>query len=142
MAKISDEIRGFVQRSYEDEYMDPKELLALADRVDRELVELPKDADGVPIHVGDTLFNSGKEYVVTCISTDYCDHNFAFYANDNDSIAYNPKAFTHEHPDSLERIADELEKLSESNRINGSGEVFYRAGDLAARIRRLADKEG
>lgn len=41
-----------------------------------------------------------------------------------------------------ERIADELEKLSESNRINGNVEVFYRAGDLAARIRRLADKEG
>ena len=55
MAKIGDEIRDFVKRSYEDEYMDPKELLALADRIDRELVELPKDADGEYIHIGDVM---------------------------------------------------------------------------------------
>lgn len=39
MAKIGDEIRDFVKRSYEDEYMDPKELLALADLIE------PEDGD-------------------------------------------------------------------------------------------------
>ena len=37
MGKIGDEIRDFVARSYNDEYMDPKELLALADRIDAEM---------------------------------------------------------------------------------------------------------
>lgn len=55
MAKISDEIREFVRRSYADEYMDPRELLAIADRADREMVELPKDADGEYIHIGDMM---------------------------------------------------------------------------------------
>lgn len=32
------------------------ELLALADRIDAEMVELPKDRDGAPIHVGDTVY--------------------------------------------------------------------------------------
>lgn len=45
-------------------------------------------------------------------------------------------------PDSWERIADELEEWKEDNRVNGNGEVFFRAGDLADRIRRLAEKEG
>ena len=44
--------------------------------------------------------------------------------------------------DELRRMLDELEEWSESNRINGSGEVFYRAGDLAERVRKLAEREG
>nr|DAN76720.1 MAG TPA: hypothetical protein [Caudoviricetes sp.] len=48
---------------------------------------------------------------------------------------------THVKPESWESIADELEEWSEDNRVNGNDEVFFRAGDLAARIRRLADKE-
>lgn len=72
MAKISDEIREFVRRSYADEYMDPKELLALADRADRELVELPKDADGEYIHIGDVMewCDSGETLTVEGIGSD------------------------------------------------------------------------
>ena len=32
------------------------ELRVLADRIDREMVELHKDAEGVPIEVGDTVY--------------------------------------------------------------------------------------
>lgn len=72
MEMISDEIREFVCRSYEDEYMDPKELLAIADRVDRELVELPKDADGEYIHIGDVMewCDSGETLTVEGIGSD------------------------------------------------------------------------
>lgn len=72
MAKIGDEIRQFVQRSYEDEYMDPKELLALADRIDAEMVELPKDADGEYIHIGDVMewCDSGETLTVEGIGSD------------------------------------------------------------------------
>lgn len=69
------------------------------------------------------------------------DSGWAIYV-DGGTFRVDALDVTHERPDSWERIADELEELSESNRINGSGEVFFRAGDLAARIRRLADKEG
>ena len=43
-----------------------KDLRALADRIDAEMVELPKDADGVPIHVGDTVWGciSGMQMAV------------------------------------------------------------------------------
>lgn len=110
MTKISDEIRGFVRRSYEDEYMDPKELLALADRIDAEMVELPKDADGVPVHLNDTVYDSrGYECHV---------NSMTLYSNGDDatvrvgdgvcSTAVTTYVLTHKRPDSLERIADEL----------------------------------
>lgn len=72
MSSISDEIRtwcefedgtecgGFVTKASFNK------ILALADRIDTEMVELPKDADGVPIHVGDTVWGciSGMEMTV------------------------------------------------------------------------------
>lgn len=108
----------------------------MADRIDAELVELPKDANDVPIRVGDTLYNSGKKYVVTCIFTDYCDHRFAFYANNNEFTAYNPESFTHECPDSLESIADELDDFADAN--YASGLLKQGIKDLAKRVRKLS----
>ena len=72
MAKIGDEIRDFVKRSYKDEYMDPKELLAIADRIDAVMVELPKDADGEYIHIGDVMewCDSGETLTVEGIGSD------------------------------------------------------------------------
>ena len=148
MSKISDEIHRRFGDSHEIEYVSfgrsgCDKMRELADRVDTEMVELPRDRDGVPIHVGDKVWEmlgDGEEETVRSITltggtaavTTAC-HGFMAGVRPND--------LTHTRPDSLERIADELEELSESNRINGSGEVFYRAGELAARIRRLSDKE-
>lgn len=58
--KISDELRRVA-----DEY-DVLPLYGLSDRVDNEMVELPRDADGAPIHVGDTVWGciSGMEMTV------------------------------------------------------------------------------
>lgn len=53
--KISDEIRKWCDEADVDGNA-CDELCELADRIDREMVELPKDADGVPIHVGDTVY--------------------------------------------------------------------------------------
>lgn len=136
MTKISDEMRKVA-----DEY-DVPPLYKLADRAESEMVELPKDADGVPIHVGDTVYTAdGSEAYVARIDfvPDVPGAELRFPCGTISE--YVPRYISHKRPDSLERIADELEELSESNRINGSGEVFYRAGDLAARIRRLADKD-
>ena len=49
MSKISDELCKVA-----DEY-DVLPLYKLADRIDAEMVELPRDRDGVPIHVGDVM---------------------------------------------------------------------------------------
>lgn len=137
MAKISDEIRELANTYYSGRKA-YKTFTAFADRIDNEMVELPKDADGVPIHVGDTLYNSGKKYVVTCIFTDYCDHSFALYANDNESVAYNPEAFTHTRPDSWERIANELDAWVDRPASYKEHKEFHTFAD---RIRKLAEKE-
>ena len=133
MTDISDELRKVA-----DEY-DVLPLYKLADRIDSEMVELPKDADGVPIHVGDTVWGciSGMQMAVHelrltdrwTISTD---------------TGFIPKAsaVTHVRPDSWERIADELEEWREDNRVNGNSEIFDRAADFSERIRKLAEKEG
>ncbi|MDD6566952.1 MAG: hypothetical protein PUF11_09260, partial [Parafannyhessea umbonata] len=76
MSSISDELRNYGRRlvsnaspfnctfgdirAYQDE---------LADRIDAETVELPRDRDGVPIHVGDTVYGEdGRAWHVEGIS--------------------------------------------------------------------------
>ena len=143
MAKISDEIREFVRRSYADEHMDPRELLAIADRVDRETVELPKDADWVPIHVGDTVYlKDGRKYHVSRVNI----------ARDHTSIDVNPcgtgrlffsiepTRFTHTRPDSLESIADELDGMVDA--ASHADDTCEKLSDLAGRIRKLAKEQG
>ena len=65
MAKISDELREFIDE--EDLY--PRqiaELRRIADRIDAEMVELPRDANDEPILPGDTVWGciSGMEMTV------------------------------------------------------------------------------
>ena len=137
MKTISDEIRMFVKRSYEDGYMDPKELLALADRIDRELVELPRDADGVPIHAGDTVWvcSSGTRFVVDELHM--TEGGWAVFTTN----AYYVKAsgVAHAEPDSFERIAYELAAWCGSVDVDGDACDVPLA--LVERIRNLAAKE-
>ena len=132
--KIGDELRANTSTAW---------LNHMADRIDLEMIELPKDADGKPIHVGDTVsvkFGDGEEETVSSITltggtaavTTACRGIKA---------GFRPSELTHVCPDRWERIADELEEWSEDNRVNGIGEVFSRAGDLADRIRKPAEKE-
>lgn len=57
MAKISDEIREWVRRALADEHMDLRELDALADRVDKELVEMRATPMAVEIGTVQTFDN-------------------------------------------------------------------------------------
>lgn len=130
MSKISDELRKVA-----DEY-DVLPLYGLADRIDTEMVVLPKDADGVPIHAGDTVWGciSGMQMAVHelrltdrwTISTD---------------TGFIPKAseVTHVRPDSFERIADELEAWCD--RTDVDGDACGKPRELARRIRKLAESE-
>ena len=72
MTKISDELRKWCDESDVDGGA-CDELRVLADRIDAEMVELPKDADGAPIHVGDTVwdYNSATQAGVPFIFAAY-----------------------------------------------------------------------
>lgn len=143
MSGISDEIRnwrefedgtecrGFVTKASFDK------LCALADRIDSEMMELPKDADGVPIHIDDTVWNiwgGGEAMTVKSITLHPCGvAGIGFYVLGSDTNI-NPTDLSHTRPDSLEHIARDLEDWAEGN-ISGSAQSF------ANRIRKLA-KEG
>ena len=65
--KISDEIHDWCD-FYSGESInndDCDKLRALADRIDSEMVELPRDRDGVRIHVGDTVWGCSSGMKVT-----------------------------------------------------------------------------
>lgn len=144
MAKISDEIRkwcGICRDSCIDED-DCDKLRALADRIDSEMVELPKDRDGVPIHVGDTVYmsNGRKVYVSGInIARDHTSINSGPRGNGPIFFSIEPTNFTHTRPDSWERIANELEELSVDSSDNYC--VSTHCSKLADRIRKLAAKE-
>ena len=142
--KISDEIRGVVNivnycglkgQEWGDKFT------SVADRIDREMVELPRDRDGVPIHVGDTVYlDNGSKADVESIQFNQDENSVVFIVRGR---GFFPTSLTHKRPDSLGRIADELDEwrvaASEDCRIKAIDEDIVR--DLAERSRKLA-KEG
>ena len=137
MTDISDELRKVA-----DEW-DVTPLYALANRVDNEMVKLPKDADGVPIHVGDPVFvfRSGDALFVSGILMKAgCVCVRVNHAGKADDWYTTPGAITIKRPDSLERIADEL--VAWCDRVDVDGDACDVPRDIAERIRKLAAKEG
>ncbi len=135
--KISDGLRKVA-----DEW-DVTPLYALADRIDSETVEPPKDADGAPIHLGDTVcLDDGREAKVYRIEL----------TNGKDAIresitvsipglvhctvVNNPSSLTHACQDSWERIAHDIETSKGTVPISEKT-----LDDWADRIRRLAERE-
>lgn len=133
MSKISDELRKW-------------DLNQFADRIDAEMVELPRGKDGRPIHAEDTLYDSdGTQWTVTHIYYYSPDDGPDVVAqHGNAEINFEPSDYhgmTHERPDSWERIAQELEDMSEHFRETDQ-ESFSALLDIADRIRRLAEERG
>lgn len=144
MAKISDEIREWcdIRASNEVAFIDKYDcdkLRALADRIDNEMVELPRDMDGLPIHAGDTVYlEDGRKADVSCVHIARNSTSIDFETCDDGRIFFSieSKHFAHERPDSWERIADDIEE--------SKGTVLISENTLdgwAYRIRRLAEKE-
>ena len=143
MGKISDEIREFLRRARADRLMDLSELDAITDRIDAVMVELPKDADGVPIHVGDTMYmDDGRKYHVSRVNIvrDHTSIDVHPCGTGRLFLSTEPTRFTHARPDSLERIADELDAWCD--RVDVDGDACDRPRDLADRIRKLAKEQG
>lgn len=138
MSDISAELRKFTN-TYNLNSIQIYELKRIADRIDAETVELPKDRDGVPIHVGDTVYlDDGREAEVTRIGIGM-DEDSIYTIVYGDDFSLTPGYVSHERPDSWERIAAELEGLSVDSSENHY--VSTHCSKLADRIRKLAKRE-
>lgn len=111
--KISDELRrwcesengtgcgGFVTGYSSEKLCDP------ADRIDSEMVALPKTADGVPIHVGDTLDGYGK--TIEVVEMRYGRSGWVLISRDGSGYA-GTFAFAHHAPTVEDVLIKMLEK--------------------------------
>lgn len=140
--KISDEIRKWCDNADVDGAA-CVELYALADRIDREMVELPKDKDGEPINLGDEVYLDGKNGHVTRIDYRIDNECYVIFWSGSECIVCTETELaelTHNRPDSLVRIADDLDEWCGS--VDVDGDVCGKPRELADRIRKLAEKEG
>ena len=97
------------------------ELRVLADRIDREMVELPKDAEGEPIHIGDVLYSSGNECRVISITVKADEACVGVHTDEGAFLpSVNPKYLSRknteplepEPPDSWEKLLDDLDNAA------------------------------
>lgn len=117
--RISDEIRELAGEAgiYSNAC---GKLRELADRIDNEMIELPKDADGEPIRVGDTVC-----YCNSCLPMKVLSLSFdgQWHLTTNKAYIHGMSLVTHERPDSFERISDELKTCGETKRNAGYPDV-------------------
>ncbi len=141
MGMISDELREWSDlccHSYTSA-SDCKELCALADRIDAEMIELPRDMDGVPWTSHEEYFwieTIGGELVCHRLRSLALVDGSRWCVEDAEGLMYEAGAAWHERPDSLERIADELDEWCDGSDVDG--DACEKPRDLAKRIRKLA----
>ena len=130
MMSITDELREFMAGADGYELWCPRhknELTAIADRIDAEhesamynmrrefeewkhtqdtcYVKLPKDADGVPIRVGDVLTDGEYTFVVDELAT-FGDGSWSIRNEDGD--AWKARDVTHHHKPTVEDVLQEF----------------------------------
>ena len=140
MTMISDEIRELI----DDEDLYPRQIAGLrriADRIDAEMVELPKDRDGKPIHISDVVWDvdNGIKLLVVAITLFANGVTKVDASCEGCHVHTSPSELTHTRPDSLERIADELDEWCDG--ADADTNTFDVPRELADRIRKLAKKE-
>lgn len=135
---ISDEIRKVADK-YDVTHVTP--LYVLADRIDAEMVELPKDADGVPWTSHEEYFwieTIGGESVCHRLRSLALVDGSRWCVEDAEGLMYEAGAAWHERPDGLGRIAREMDEWR-FERMRDLDEVdFDDLGLFAERIRKLA----
>lgn len=144
MSKISDELRAAGNRLFLRESDGYGTIMSLADRIDAEMVELPRDANDEPILPGDTVYaTSGGKCTVTSLQL-YGKEDPSWMASicgNGGSYISTGCELTHTCPDSFERIADELDEQAGSLTKDGYTWQEDAIHDFADRIRKLAKKE-
>ena len=147
--RISDEMREWCDVHCDEEC--GEYLGLLADRVDAETVELPRDADGraVPLDTKVMYDAVGKKlnissFIFECDAENSLWSYWKIFSPDvrgDDGMRY-VDGLHLTPPDSLERIADELKTWGETKRNAGYPDVYDRTAYFADRIRKLAEREG
>lgn len=140
--KISDEIRRWCNFYCDGPIYkgDFEELRAIADRIDKEMVKLPKYADGEPIHVGDTAYlKDGREVKVIRFIFEPETLTIVCSLDGNPDVVRLPFELWHERHDSWERISDDIETFGNEADINDTVVEFL--CKIQERIRKLAAKE-
>lgn len=144
MGKISNDIRNWCahHECTPVDSDDCDELRAIADRIDHEMVELPKDRDGVPIHTGDKVWDVRDGQKLSVIGIVMEAYIVRIYVTPDDTVEWyaKPTDFTHKRPDSWESIAGELDEMVEA--AQHADDNCEKLADIAERIRKLAEKEG
>lgn len=141
---ISDELRRWADVHCGEEC--EEYLGLLADRIDREMVELPRDKDGKVIHIGDVVYDSasGKRGIVKNL---HLAERGVLWGVPTWGVStfsdgfVDTSSLTHEFPDSWERIADELDEQAGSLTKDGYTWQEDAIHDFADRIRKLAAKK-
>lgn len=145
MSEISDELRkeAAAVKDYRVSFASER-ILKLADRIDAEMVELPRDANGKPIHFGDTVFTNddpGTSWCVRYIEL-RCDREPSIGIESSGVNTYRPPSYlTHECPDSWDRIANELDEWRFEHMRGIEADDLNDLCLFADRIRRLAERE-
>ena len=108
MQPTSDEIRKVADK-YDVTHVTP--LYAIADRIDAEMVELPRDRDGVPIHVGDVMESNGANSLFGQASFEvramrYDEGGWEVYDRLGDR--YMPSLLRHHHAPTVEDVLREF----------------------------------
>lgn len=141
--KISDELRMWSEESHVDDKASAK-LCKLANRIDKEMAWLPKDADDLPIRLMDKVHNSdGSSGCVTRIDCGINKECFITFWTKSGYVKCPPEELRHTQADNLKHIADELEDWSWRVGLDTSlgHEIYCRTSDFAKRIRELAEEE-
>ena len=143
MSRIADELRTYAKDAEHGigthgTVVTPQWMRELADRIDCETVELPKDADGIPIHIRDTVYTpKGSRAFVTEINLFEHITHIKVRTSKEEHLEFYPAYISHRRPDSWERIAYDIETVVP---IDDEGDERL-SHELADRIRKLA-KEG
>ena len=137
---ITDELREYVGNFYLFRYKDVQEKLdAIADHIDGEMVELPKDADGVPIHVGDVLTDGEYTFRVDELAA-FGDGSWSI--RNEDGNAWAACDVTHHHAPTVVDVLREFAEKVIDSQIPSVHPTYEEAiTEYAAKLRLADDAE-
>lgn len=145
MSKISDELREWCESENETGCggfvtgYSFEELCDLADRIDSEMVELPKDADGEYIHIGDVMewCDSGETLTVEGIGSDVL-----FYIDGENAEWTAARNKRHHHEPTVEDVLREFAEKVIDSQIPSVHPTYEEAiTEYAAKLRLADDGE-
>lgn len=139
MSKISDELRAAANMLFLSGSNGYNVLIGLADRIDSEMVELPKDAYGEYIHIGDVMewCDSGETLTVEGIGSDVL-----FYIDGENAEWTAARNKRHHHEPTVEDVLREFAEKVIDSQIPSVHPTYEEAiTEYAAKLRLADDGE-